>query len=829
MVKKKLYLLSGNGSNASWWSDAIPHFQIYGPEPLELPGSGSNTSRKYTGYKELAESLIELTEEGNDILACGINSLVVLHALVLKPRHFSKVTLLAPVGAFLWKRKLARRMSLRPLRKFIHYLLSNHPKIFKKKFSGKEWSAEQYKRMGEGYKQSKAFEKYFDITKPHNALELFEWIEAPIEILWGAKDRLVEIEHLPAWDSILPRAELTITIKEDWGHYPYVDEPEEFVKHIESGKSGFISHTKSGRLKLAKLAGLNVPEFVAITTGDNIENKIKDLPANKLYAVRSSNSSEDKIESSNAGLFETRLKVKKDDIPAAAKELFAKGIDELIVQQFIEPEVSGVAFVRNMSSEIEWVHGHLEDMVSGKVKPYRSVVSKMEGDWQKNWNLYVEDTPFILLISELDDYLKKVIEVFHFQHSDIEWAWDKEKFYILQVRPVTSYNWRRLITAANIDEILPKQVSRLMEHAQRRAANSIGRIYGLFDSRNIEDNEPFSAVYDDASYINSDLFLSRFKDWGLPGRLYFKEIGGAAPGLRFKVSRFVKSLPVFVKMVFVFRKEILKSGKRFSEFEKDFNNIISSSKTKSEEEERLAGWFVRFYVFIVQTNIIIKALIATANGDFMGKPETVYKDVNASDYPHRVKYESDPASPRNSGNEKLLKPFPEWSGFTMFWHRLGLPGLEGRYIELREWFRDNNMRLFHRLHNRMKGSEWLEPYPGIRYKTGTFWQDGGGEFGQSFSFVIYPGKAEGIAGKDILILDSLEPGHIEDYKKANAVIARIGGRLSHGSILLREIKKPSAVITDVSEELIGKRVAYDNGKIKEISHRGTEDTEKERN
>jgi pimeloyl-ACP methyl ester carboxylesterase len=813
MAKSRLYLLSGNGSNASWWSDALPYFETFEPHPLELPGSGSNTSGEYNSLKELAESLIGLTAEGNEILACGINALPVLHALVLKPGHFSKVTLLAPVGAFLWKRKLAKRMQLRPLRKIARYLLSNHPRLFRDKFSHKEWSAGQYKKMGEGYRQSRAFEKYFDIVKPHNALGLFEWIEAPIEIIWGGKDRLVEIENLPAWDSILPRAELTITIKDDWGHYPYIDEPEEFVKHIESRVKGFLSHTKSGRLKLARLAGLDVPGFVTLSYGDNTEDKIKSLPPGKLYAVRSSHSVEDKIDSSKAGLFETKLKVKKEDVPAAAKELFAKGIDELIVQQFIEPEVSGVAFVRNISSEIEWVHGHLENMVSGRVKPYRSVISKMKGGWQKNWNLYVEDTPFVLLLSELDDYLKKVIEAFHYQHCDIEWAWDREKFYILQVRPVTSYSWHRLITAANIDEILPKQVSRLMEHAQRRAANSIGKIYGIFDSRNIEDNEPFSAVFDDASYINSDLFLSRFNDWGLPGRLYFKEIGGAAPEVKFKLSRFIKSLPLFAKMVFSFRREILKSGARFKDFEKDFNDIVSSYKTGAEQEERLAGWFVRFYVFIVQTNIIIKALIATANGGFLGKPETVYKDVNPSEYPHRVKFESDPASPRDSDNEKPLNPLPAWSGFTMLWHRLGLPGLEGRYIELREWFRDNNMRLFHRLHNKMKGSDWFQPYEGVRYKTGTFWQDGGEEFGQSFSFVIYPGRAEGIAGEDIMIVDSLEPGHIEEYKKAKAVIARIGGRLSHGSILLREIKKPSAVITDVKNDIEGKRIAYDNGRI----------------
>ena len=70
--------------------------------------------------------------------------------------------------------------------------------------------------------------------------------------------------------------------------------------------------------------------------------------------------------------------------------------------------------------------------------------------------------------------------------------------------------------------------------------------------------------------------------------------------------------------------------------------------------------------------------------------------------------------------------------------------------------------------------------------------------------------AEGFVGKDILIVDALEPGHLEDYKQAKAVIARTGGRLSHGATLLREIKKPSAVVPEARFEQ-GARVRYRDG------------------
>jgi len=178
------------------------------------------------------------------------------------------------------------------------------------------------------------------------------------------------------------------------------------------------------------------------------------------------------------------------------------------------------------------------------------------------------------------------------------------------------------------------------------------------------------------------------------------------------------------------------------------------------------------------------------------RPKGIYADMSAGVFPHRVPYESDPATPRPSKEEKPLVPQPQWNIWIRNWNRFGLPGIEGKYIEMREWFRDNNMRLFHRLHNALAGSSWISPYPSSRTKKGTFWEDGSDGVETTSSFVIYPGKTEGRVGQEIVIVDALDPGQYESYKAANAVISRCGGRLSHGAILLRELKKPSAVIPE---------------------------------
>jgi pimeloyl-ACP methyl ester carboxylesterase len=887
----KLYLLSGNGSIKAWWADCLPYFQHLEPLPLELPGYGSNASEQFQNLGQLADALLAMTEPGHKIFAVGINALVVLHALVKRPGHFSKVYLLAPVGAFLEERAFVRMMRGPLMAKFSHFLLARFPKLFARKFSSRTWTAAQYARMGEGYAQCRAFEAYFDFVQGWNALELFEWITDPVTLIWGTGDRVLDAGQVAAWDGILPRTQMEVIVKTDWEHYPYIDDPAEFAVFMESDPRGFLAHTKAGRLRLGTLAGLPVPAQVGVSNAGDIAAALPQLSPHKTYAVRSSGAQEDHIDHSNAGIHTTYLRVPIGEVAQRAQALLDMGLETAVIQEFVEPRVSGVAFVRWIAAEVELVEGHLEELVSGTVSPKRFVLSKMGGDWE----LLPTDLPAGFPLAQLHAFLKQCIRAFHYAHSDIEWAWDGQQFHMLQIRPVTGSDWRRSLSSANLDEILPRQVSRLMEHAQRQASLSISRLYALWDPRTLQDSEPFTVSHLDASYINSDLFLSRFKDWGLPSQLLANEIGGAVPKFGFNLLNFVHSIPLFLKMQRRTRKQILQTAQILQAFEQELQEIIaqkhknpkpqnstlpSDSKTQQDvkqepqelepqevitqkhpnpkpqnstppsdsetqqdveqepqqittqkhpnpkpenstlpsdpensENSALVGWFVRYYTFIVRQNMVINACLSSAMGSFWGRRKTVYGQMQEGQYPHRLKFESDPASMRLSDEVMPLEPFPRWSAGIHLLHRLGAPGLGGKYFEVREWFRDNNMRLFHQLHIALRGSEWLLPHTGIREKSGAFWQDGGAVMTQSHGFVIYPGRAEGIVGEEIMIVDALEPGHYEDYKKAKAVIARTGGRLSHGATLLRELKKPSAVMPLVGTDLLGQRVVYIDGEL----------------
>ena len=813
MKTPKLYLLSGNGSMATWWQYTEPYFSVYKPVALDLPGFGNNLSQPCKSMQCITDALLTLTEPGNTIVACGVNCLPVLHAAVKCPDHFKKIILYGPIGAFLWQRKLPGLLSHWITQQGARFLLGHFPKLFKHLFATKTWSDDKHDLVAEGYRRCHAFGHYFNFVKAHSALTLLDTIETDVVILWGLKDKIADPKHAAAWEAILPRANLAFFLHPQWGHYPYIEDPLSFVRTIEKNDIGFRAHTKAGRLLLATTAGLNVPQFEVIRKGiyvQDLESLSSD--ADRLWSIRSSLVNEDQLLRSNAGLSKTYLEVPTRQVREKVDELLVTG-GEVIIQQFIKPKVSGVAFVRHLGTEIEWVEGHLNNLVQGQANPQRAVFSRMGDSWQQT-----EDpmNTYGMNINACLEFLQSIIRAFHYAHLDIEWAWDGEQFYLLQLRPVTVYAWRRNLTAANISEILPSKPSRLIEWAQRRASTSIPHIYALWDTEVLTDNEPFTCTYKNASYINSDLFLARLKQWGLPSKLYAKTIGGNAPYYTGNITRFVKSLPVFIRMLIAGRVEIRNIFPKLKEFEYELDSILGYSS--EIRREALVNWFLRFYVFVVQSNIIISTTITSSLGNWYKRTIHAYKNLNDQQSAHRVAYETDPGAPRIQCAVSEIPYPPPLSFLDRLHDRLCLSGNANHYIEVREWFRDSYTRLYHKLHNGLWHFEqadphWFKEHPYPREQKGSFWQDNGNATQQTNAFVIYPGYVQGVVGKDILITDSLDPGQYNYYQTFKAVIARMGGRLSHGAILLRELQIPSAIIPNTPKINDGAVICLDHCSI----------------
>ena len=805
MSKPFLYLLAGNGSAAAWWDDALAHFSHYQPVPVELPGFGDNPQPPCEDLAAYADALLAMTRPGSAIFAVGVNGLIVLHALQRQPGHFSRTILLAPVGAFLWRRRLPALMSPLPIRKTIHWALAHKPRWFAHTFSAQPWTPAQYQRMGDGYRRCRAFVPYWDMVRADTALPLLEWLSDPIELIWGDQDNVLNIEQAAAWSAILARADLTINLVPGWGHYPWIDTPADFCQHLEGPDLGFVAHTKGGRLRLAHMAGLPVPPAISVFTSDDprLPAWLADAPEG-LWAVRSSSYAEDQADSANAGLSTTYLREPTANVAARVDALSAAGVEEIVVQRFIQPTLSGIAFTRHLAVEVEWVEGHLESLADGHCNPQRATLSRLGAGWSQGQF----SNTLGLSREQLWDFLQETLRVFHYVPGDIEWAWDGQQLWLLQYRPVTDYGWRRHLTAANIAEILPPQPSRLVEYAQRRAAGSIPAVMARWDSRVLEDNEPFTALFGGASYINNDLFLARLADWGLPASRYADEVGGATPHLPLRPLRVLRSLPLFWRMQRQARRHLLHLEHGLQRFQQELTHLNGA------DGQVLADWFTRFYVFVVQGNLCIGTALASSGGDALGRPATAYSDLH--DSPHRLPWETDPATLRPAARALPLQALPAWPAHARLAHRLGLPGMRGYYLQVREWYRDNLMRLFFQLHHAMPAADrqhWFAQHPDVRSRDGSFWQDGDAGSELAAGFMIYPGQVHGILGQDILLEATLDPGRHEHYRQAKAVIARMGGRLSHGATLLRELRKPSAVVPLVDATWLGQAVTYHDGAL----------------
>ncbi len=258
---------------------------------------------------------------------------------------------------------------------------------------------------------------------------------------------------------------------------------------------------KAGALLKLTEAGFKVPPFVVFNktmlktlTAEQISTKVISKINGPYYAVRSSANVEDGRDHSFAGIFHTELFVSKDQLSDAIHKVQASAKSEqlktyctihhidyhniemnVIVQQMIDAEVSGVAFGINPTKSyaheklITAVYGLGEGLVSGKLNADNFVATKRKltkNDIAKNKNIwknvitdkyeklcyngsileYERVSPALVNQPCLNiDQLNLIAQVLEeleqlYQHpQDIEFCFAGGTFYLLQSRPITTY------------------------------------------------------------------------------------------------------------------------------------------------------------------------------------------------------------------------------------------------------------------------------------------------------------------------------------------------------------------------------------------------------
>ena len=227
------------------------------------------------------------------------------------------------------------------------------------------------------------------------------------------------------------------------------------------------------------IADANFPKDI----GEEIKKEFRKLGA-KFVAVRSSATAEDSSVASWAGELESYLNVDEAGLLAAVKKCwsslftpraifyrFEKNLHDqkvlvaVVVQAMIQSEVAGIAFTVHPVTEdrnqmvIEAGYGLGEAIVGGRITPDTYIIVK---DSFKILDKNISSQKIKIVrgrtgtkevatgkgaqerqklsdskIIELAKICRK-IERHYGQPQDIEWAWLKNKFYILQSRPITT-------------------------------------------------------------------------------------------------------------------------------------------------------------------------------------------------------------------------------------------------------------------------------------------------------------------------------------------------------------------------------------------------------
>ena len=325
---------------------------------------------------------------------------------------------------------------------------------------------------------------------------------------------------------------------------------------IDASKVG----QKAATLSLLKRLGYPVPEGWVLAAGEDLKtvaNALQPSIAEPLV-VRSSAIGEDSLEASAAGQYLSILNITSTQalqtaildcqasyLDDAAQEYrrerngdFSPSPDEsramaVLIQKQIEGEFSGVAFSRDpvdslkSGVSIEALPGKATKVVSGKFNPQKYWVSLPESSNSKSEiaierggtdrDRYDAMTIPQHILESVAILAREMEDIFEGTPQDIEWTYDGEKLWLLQVRPITTLQpiWTRRIAA----EVIPGKIRPLTWSINQPLTCGVwGKIFTLVLGNRAKDLDfnQTATLHFASAYFNVSLLGTIFRRMGLP-------------------------------------------------------------------------------------------------------------------------------------------------------------------------------------------------------------------------------------------------------------------------------------------------------------------------
>ena len=319
--------------------------------------------------------------------------------------------------------------------------------------------------------------------------------------------------------------------------------------------------SKAANLALVKKLGYPVPEGWVLAAGEDLQTLVNFLQPSveQPLVVRSSAIGEDSESASAAGQYLSILNIaSKEALKTAILDTQSSYLAQsayeyrqnrqqaetamaVLVQKQITGLYSGVAFSRdpvnsfNDGVVIEALPGNATAVVSGKYTPQRYQVTLPElpstGEPDRKTTAQIAIAPASLsassdqnesnipqhIIESVALLAREMEEVFRGIPQDIEWTYDGETLWLLQVRPITTLMpiWTRKIAS----EVIPGQIHPLTWSINQPLTCGVwGELFTVVlakKARDLDFNQT-AALHYGRAYFNASLLGDIFLRMGLP-------------------------------------------------------------------------------------------------------------------------------------------------------------------------------------------------------------------------------------------------------------------------------------------------------------------------
>jgi pimeloyl-ACP methyl ester carboxylesterase len=231
-----LVAVHGNGGGAHRFARVAPHLP---PDvvlvAVTLPGfAGVPADRALRTLADFADCLAGLVSDRprpRIVLGHGVGGSIALELVQRRPDLLDGLILHAPVGTRLDRRVIPRLMAIPGARLLARRLFASHllRPIFRRLLFSCVVPPAYVDRFFEEYRACAVFGQMFDLITPAWFRGLRPTV-LPSALLWGEAERLLSVEQLADFQTLLPCA-VTRRVR-GWGHFPMVEQPGEYAAEV---------------------------------------------------------------------------------------------------------------------------------------------------------------------------------------------------------------------------------------------------------------------------------------------------------------------------------------------------------------------------------------------------------------------------------------------------------------------------------------------------------------------------------------------------------------------------------------------------------------------